>query len=331
MEKENKGMNIKKYDIIALGEVLVDMSQCGISERNNAILEASAGGAPANMLSMASKLGSKCAFIGKVGDDYLGHELQARLEQQGIDCNGLVYDKRYATTIAFVHIDDSGNRSFSFCRKPGADAMLETRDIRKDLIENATFFHFGTVSFSSKKACEATKEAIKIAKKAGCFLSFDVNIRHNMWEDETELNSSIDFGMKNCNVLKVSDEEIIEILNIKDVEKAAAVLAEKYPNIDLIFVTCGEKGTYIKGKDFSGKVRAMSIGKVIDTTGAGDTFFGTCIHFLAQNPKGRFEPEYVIQAARYGSAASGLIVARMGSMSQMPSKEEVEQVLALIV
>lgn len=315
---------MKQYDIVALGEVLVDMSQCGVSAKGNAVMEASPGGAPCNMLSMASKLGSRCAFIGKVGDDHFGHMLHQKLEQQGIDCAGLVADPHFSTTLAFVHRDLDGERSYSFCRKPGADEMLCKTDVNLSCLQSTTIFHFGTLSSTNPCGREATQFAVEKAREYGCLISFDPNIRHALWPDTALLRQAIDFGLKNCNILKVSDEELWEITGSKELADASEKLVGQYSNIDLLIVTLGAKGGYIKGKDFYINVDAYDAGAVQDTTGAGDSFCGCMDHFLAQNPNGRFDKSYVSTAARYGSIAAGIIVTRIGSMCEMPSLAEIK-------
>lgn len=315
---------MKQYDIVALGEALVDMSQCGVSAKGNAVMEASPGGAPCNMLSMASKLGSRCAFIGKVGADYFGQMLHQKLEQQGINCAGLVADARYSTTLAFVHRSPNGERSFSFCRKPGADEMLSRTDVDLCCLRNTTIFHFGTLSSTNPCGREATQFAVEKAREYGCLISFDPNIRHALWPDTVLLRQAIDFGLKNCNILKVSEEELWEIAGSKDLADGTETLTRHYPNIDLLIVTLGAKGGYIKGKDFCISIEAYDAGAVQDTTGAGDSFCGCIDHFLAKKPEGRFDKSYVSTAARYGSVAAGIIVTRVGSMCEMPSLTEIE-------
>lgn len=314
---------MKKYDIVALGEALVDISQYGINTKGNAVMEVSPGGAPCNMLSMAAKLGSKCGFIGKVGDDYFGHLLHQKLEQNGIDCAGLVEDKQYSTTLAFVHKDINGERIFSFCRKPGADEMLCKQDINLFCLQNTAIFHFGTLSSTSTCGREATQFAVQKAREYGCLISFDPNIRHMLWTDEYELQQAIDFGLRNCNILKISDEELWEIVESNELINATEQLARCYDNIELLIVTLGENGGYIKGRDFTLKFDAYNAGKVRDTTGAGDSFCGCVNHFIANNPEGRFDKNYVLDAIKFGSIAAGIVVTRNGSMCEMPSLDEI--------
>ncbi len=318
-------MKNMKYDIVALGELLVDFSQRSINQKGNPIMEVSPGGAPCNLLSMATKLGSKCAFIGKVGNDYFGSKLREGLIQQGIECKGLILDDKASTTLAFVHEDSDGKHYFSFSRKPGADTMLRPEEVETELIKEASIFHFGSVSFSNSPSREATEFAIQIAEKAGCLLTFDANIRHNMWDDDTLLMKYVQYGLAHCQVLKVSDEELKEMYPNLDMKQAVQRMKEEYSGIDLILVTCGVEGNHAFGRDFAANVPAIPALQVADTTGAGDSFFGSCVHFLADKPEGRFEKQYVEKAMRYGSSAASIIVSREGSLFEMPTKKEVEK------
>lgn len=167
----------KKYDVVALGELLIDFTDNGISGQGNTIFEANPGGAPCNVLAMLQKLGNKTAFIGKVGKDIFGTKLKEVLKEVGIDTSGLVMDKKVRTTLAFVQTLKGGDRDFSFYRNPGADMMLEEGDINNSLIKNCKIFHFGTLSMTHKGVRKATKKAIKKAKESGALISFDPNLR----------------------------------------------------------------------------------------------------------------------------------------------------------
>ncbi|NLJ40819.1 MAG: carbohydrate kinase, partial [Clostridiales bacterium] len=227
----------KTFDVIALGELLIDMTPYGVSEQGNAILEVNPGGAPCNVLAMAAKLGSKTAFIGKVGHDQFGNLLKGTLEELDINTDGLVQDERYCTTMAFVHLDDTGDRTFSFYRKPGADMMLEVGDVREDLIKESKIFHFGTLSMTDEPSLSASKHAIELAKKNGCLLSFDPNIRPPLWDSMDNAKAQMAYGLGQCHILKISDDEIQLATGCKDLEEAAQVLLEEYPNIKLLFLT----------------------------------------------------------------------------------------------
>ena len=201
-------MTNKKYDVVALGELLIDFTENGLSEQGNPLLEANPGGAPCNVLSMLQKLGDHTAFIGKVGNDMFGKMLKERTEGVGINMSGLVMDEQVRTTLAFVHTYPDGDRDFSFYRDPGADMMLTEEEIPEELILETRIFHFGTLSMTHENVRRATKKAVAIAKQAGAIISFDPNIREPLWNSMDEAREQVLYGLGQCHILKISDNEI---------------------------------------------------------------------------------------------------------------------------
>ena len=162
---------MKRYDVVALGELLIDFTENGVSEQGNPIFEANPGGAPCNVLAMLRKLDKTCAFIGKVGSDMFGHQLKAVAEAAGIDMSALRMDQNVRTTLAFVRTDERGDRDFSFYRKPGADMMLTEDELPMDMIRDTRIFHFGTLSMTHEGVRQATRAAVLAAKQAGAIIS----------------------------------------------------------------------------------------------------------------------------------------------------------------
>ena len=199
---------MKEYDVIALGELLIDMTDNGLSEQGNTLFEANPGGAPCNVLAMLRKLNHKVGFIGKVGDDIFGHKLKDVLKNVGIDTDNLLIDKNCRTTLAFVETHSDGDRSFSFYRNPGADMMLQKEDINENLLGQTKIFHFGTLSMTHENVRQATMYAVETAKKNGAIISFDPNIREMLWESLETAKEQVHYGLKMCDVLKISDNEI---------------------------------------------------------------------------------------------------------------------------
>ena len=195
---------MEQYDVTALGELLIDFTENGTSCQGNPLLEANPGGAPCNVLAMLNKLGKKTAFIGKIGDDMFGSQLEAALQETGIDTRGLKRDAGVNTTLAFVHTKDDGDREFSIYRKPGADMMLAEEDLEEELLKNCKIFHFGTLSMTHEACRKATQKAIAIAKESGALLSFDPNLREPLWEDLEEARTCMYYGMQYCDILKIS-------------------------------------------------------------------------------------------------------------------------------
>lgn len=199
---------MKKYDVVALGELLIDFTQNGISEQGNPLFEANPGGAPCNVLAMVSKLGHKTAFVGKVGKDSFGKQLKDTLEEVGIDATNLTMDEEVHTTLALVHTFADGDRDFAFYRNPGADMMLTEKEIPEELIQNSKIFHFGTLSMTHEGVRAATKKALDIAKKEGCVISFDPNLRPPLWDSLDSAKEQVLYGLQFCDILKISDNEI---------------------------------------------------------------------------------------------------------------------------
>ena len=237
-------MSEKTFDVAALGELLIDFTQNGLSEQGNPLFEANPGGAPCNVLAMLRKLGKRCAFIGKVGQDGFGRQLAAVAADAGIDLRGLRYDPDVHTTLAIVQTLPGGDRDFSFYRKPGADANLTVEDLDRGLLESCRIFHFGTLSLTGEPCRSATREAVALAKAAGAVISFDPNLRPPLWDDLEEARAQIDWGLAQCDVLKIADNELLFMTGQSDFEKGAAILQKQYPNIRLMNVTAGAQGSY---------------------------------------------------------------------------------------
>lgn len=272
---------MKKYDVIALGELLIDFTQNGLSEQGNPLLEANPGGAPCNVLAMLAKYGRKTAFIGKVGEDAFGRKLAGILAECGIDTEGLCFDSQVHTTLAFVHKLANGDRDFSFYRNPGADMMLSAADVRKDLIRQSRIFHFGTLSMTDPVCRAATETAIQTAKEAGALISFDPNLRPPLWRNLAEAKEAILYGIRQCHVLKISDNEIEFITGMKDYDRAARSLQDQF-HTKLICVTLGEEGSRAYYGDQVVCAEPYPAEEVVDTTGAGDTFTGSMLNSLLE-------------------------------------------------
>ena len=220
---------MKKYDVVALGELLIDFTENGNSEQGNPLMEANPGGAPCNMLSMIQKLGGTTAFIGKVGKDMFGRQLRQAVESVGIDTRNLMEDEEVHTTLAFVHTFPDGDRDFSFYRNPGADMMLTKEEIQEDLIRNSKVFHFGTLSSTHEGVREATRYAIDVAKEAGCLVSFDPNLRPPLWKTLEDARKEIEYGLSKTDILKISDNEVEFLCGTSDYDEGASAGGKALP------------------------------------------------------------------------------------------------------
>lgn len=315
------------FDIVALGEVLIDFTQSGVSESGMRLFEQNPGGAPANMLTASTRLGMKTAFIGKVGTDMHGTFLKEVLEEQHICTKGMVFDENFFTTLAFVELSETGERKFSFARKPGADTKLRLEEIDKKLLEQTKVFHFGSLSLTDEPCRTATMEAVKYAKEQGAIISYDPNYRELLWESKEQAIEQMRRPIPYVNVLKISDEETELMAGEADPMKASERLIEQ--GISIVVVTLGEQGAFIRTKEGYSIVPGFA-SKVVDTTGAGDSFWGGFISRIVASGKEinaltLAELETMI---RFANAVAGICVTRRGAIPAMPSLEEVEEKLA---
>ena len=313
----------KKYDVVALGELLIDFTDNGISGQGNTIFEANPGGAPCNVLAMLQKLGNKTAFIGKVGKDIFGTKLKEVLKEVGIDTSGLVMDKKVRTTLAFVQTLKGGDRDFSFYRNPGADMMLEEGDINNSLIKNCKIFHFGTLSMTHKGVRKATKKAIKKAKESGALISFDPNLRPPLWESLDDAKKQVEYGLGQCDILKISDNEIQWFTGEKDFDKGIKKLQDRY-SIKLIVLSMGKDGSRAYYKNLRVGKPAFVQKNTIETTGAGDTFGGCCLNFILKYGLDNMDQEKLEKMLTFANAAASLITTKKGALRVMPTKDEVK-------
>lgn len=310
------------FDVVALGEVLIDFTQSGISESGMRLFEQNPGGAPANMLTAVSRLGLKAGFIGKVGTDMHGVFLKEVLEGEKIDASGLVTDPDTFTTLAFVELSESGERTFSFARKPGADTRLRADELNRDMLEHTKVFHFGSLSLTDDPCRTATYEAVRTAKKAGAVISYDPNYRELLWGGKEEAMLRMREPVPYVDVLKISDEETELMTGAADPYEASALLTGQ--GVKVVVVTLGADGALVRCREGAAIVTGYSA-KVVDTTGAGDSFWGGFISQLVS--AGKRPQELTLgelkECVRFGNAVASLCVTRRGAIPAMPSREEV--------
>jgi len=316
------------FDAVALGELLIDFTQNGISSQGNLLFEANPGGAPCNVLAMLQNLGKKTAFIGKVGNDQFGKLLKKSLASVGISTEALLMDNKVHTTLAFVHTAEDGDRNFSFYRNPGADMMLTEDEIPEKLLQNTRIFHFGTLSMTSEGVRKATRKAIEIAAKHGALLSFDPNLRKPLWDTFENAKEQIIYGLTKCNILKISDEELEFVTGKKDYDEGVAALRE-ISDIDLIIVTMGKYGSRAYYKQFIAEEKAFVMPNTIETTGAGDTFAANVINYVLEHDLYNLTEQNLHEMLRYANAAAAIITTRHGALKVMPTKQEIEKYICL--
>ena len=318
----------KSFDVVALGELLIDFTQNGISGQGNPLLEANPGGAPCNVLAMLQKLGKSTAFVGKVGNDMFGRQLREVVEKAGIDLTNLVMDPAAHTTLAFVQTFDNGDRDFSFYRDPGADMLLTADEVPEDTIAQSRIFHFGTLSMTHPGVREATKKAVASAKNAGVMVSFDPNLRPPLWADLDDARTQISWGLSQCDVLKIADNEMEFMTGQTDFDKGAAILQEQYPNIRMLNVTAGADGSYSYYDNKRVYVPSFKLGGTIETTGAGDTFCASVLNFVLEHGLEGLTENDLTTMLRFSNAAAYIVTTRKGAIRSMPEKTEVEALIS---
>ncbi|MDD6034673.1 MAG: carbohydrate kinase [Lachnospiraceae bacterium] len=317
---------MKKYDVIAIGELLVDFTENGISEQGNPLLEANPGGAPCNVLSMLQNLGKKTAFIGKVGQDAFGRMLIEVVKEQGINTDNLLIDDAVPTTLAFVHTEKDGDRSFSFYRNPGADMMLRWNDIHKELLGDTRIFHFGTLSMTDEQIAETTKKAVQEAKNADALISFDPNLRPLLWNDLEDAKRQIWYGISQCDILKISDDEITFLTGTNDIDAGVTKILERYRPA-LICATMGKHGSKAYYKGESVFCAPFLREDTIETTGAGDTFMACVLNAVLEKGTEALSDEDLMKMLKFANAASSIITTRKGALKVMPQKQEIITVM----
>lgn len=307
-------------DVVALGEILIDFTPCGVNDQGIALFARNPGGAPANVLAMNTKLGGSSAFLGKVGNDAFGAYLKSVLQTQGIETGGLVTDREIPTTLAFVQLDEQGDRSFTFYRKPGADLRLNAEEVGKDWIDGCGIFHFGSLSLSDEPCRSATLEAVAYAKSRGKRISFDPNYRPALWQDVACAREWMAWGVEQADILKVSEEEMALLTGEADPETGSRLLLERGPRA--VFVTMGAHGCYYRNAACHGLAPAYRV-RAVDTTGAGDAFVGAMLWQLRGFTREEMGSLMLKNFAAFANAAGSLTTTRSGAIPALPSYEEI--------
>ena len=310
-------------DVVAIGELLIDFTCANTDAQGYPTMVAHPGGAPANFLAALAKCGAKTALLGKVGKDAFGHLLVQTLDRAGIETNGIVMAEDVFTTLAFVTLDESGDRQFSFARKPGADTCITYEELDLHLIDEAKVFHFGTLSLTDEPARTATQKAVAYAKGKGKLLTFDPNLRKPLWKNLEDAKSQMLWGLQQADVVKISDEEV-EFLFGLGVEEGAQHILNTF-GVKLVFVTCGAEGCYYRNSVASGHVPSLTGIKVVDTTGAGDIFGGSAVWKLLQYQKApeTLCGEELQDIVSFACTAAGLSTTKPGGISSIPEFDEI--------
>ena len=310
-------------DVTALGELLIDFTMISADGEGYPTMAAHPGGAPANFLAALAKYGKRTALLGKVGTDTFGRLLKGTLEGAGIETRGLVAADDVFTTLAFVTLDASGDREFSFSRKPGADTCIRFEELDLSLIDEARAFHFGTLSLTDEPARSTTQQAVAYAKAHGKLITYDPNLRKPLWKDLDEAKTQMLWGLQHADVVKISDEEVEFLFGLNPQDGAAHILKEF--GVKLVFVTCGPDGCFFKNARACGQVPGMSGIKTVDTTGAGDIFGGSAVYRLLETGKApeTLEEKELREIVSFACTAAGLSTTKHGGIQSVPELDDV--------
>lgn len=309
-------------DVVALGELLIDFASRDTDGNGYPLMQALPGGAPANFLAALTKYGKSAAFLGKVGDDTFGRLLVGTVKDAGIETRGIILDPAVFTTLAFVAFDASGDRSFSFARKPGADTCLSWEEVDKSLIDEAKIFHFGTLSLTDEPVRSTTQKCVAYAKEQGKLITCDPNLRKPLWRSEEEAKEQILWSLQQADVVKISDDEVEFLWNCTP-EEGADKLLEEF-GVSLAMVTLGPKGCLLKTKNAVCRIAGPKVNPV-DTTGAGDIFGGSAVARLLEMGKDaadltQKDLEFI---GSYAVTAASLSTEKSGGIPSIPDKETV--------
>ncbi|XP_051144056.1 probable fructokinase-7 [Andrographis paniculata] len=325
------GRKIEKKEtlVVCFGELLIDFvpTVSGVSLADAPGFKKAPGGAPANVAVAIARLGGKAAFIGKVGEDEFGYMLSDILKQNKVDNSGMRFDTHARTALAFVTLRDDGEREFMFFRHPSADMLLTEQELDKDLIRKARIFHYGSISLIDEPCRSTHLAAMEVARKAGCILSYDPNLRLPLWPSAEAAREGIMSIWNQADVIKISEDEITFLTDGADAYDDNVVLEKLYhPNLKLLVVTKGGDGCRYYTKAFHGRVRGVKV-SAVDTTGAGDAFVGGLLNSLAANPDLYKDEKKLREVLFFANGCGGLTVTERGAIPALPTQEAVASFL----
>lgn len=313
--------------VISHGELLIDFVSTvnGMSLVEAPSFLKAPGGAPANVAVGLARLGVLAGFMGQVGDDAFGHFLTQTLRENSVDVTALRFSREARTMLAFVSLRVDGERDFMFYRHPSADILYRPEDVDEAYVRSAQAFHFGTISLISEPARSATLHAVKIAREAGLLISFDPNLRLNLWPDAKAARDAMRLGWLLAHVIKVSEDELAFVGETADLTEAACKLW--HTDLRILIVTRGKAGCRYVTSAFSGEVPGFNV-TVTDTTGAGDGFVAGLLKGLLAQPNAHTDENRVRAICRYANAVGALATTRRGAIPALPTVEQVEDFLS---
>ncbi len=313
--------------IVALGEVVSDIYRDESPVEVEMPFTARPGGAPANVAVAAARLGEEAVFIGSVGEDLFGDFVLRALDAEGVVTSGVRRcEPPTRTSLAFVEIDEDGDRSFTFYRSnPAADELLSPEDVSEELLSGAAFVNLGSIPLIKDPSRAAIHEAARLARDLNVPVAFDVNFREHLWPSVEEAREAVDPLLDDSYIVKLSDDELSPLLGAEDAQEAAEKLLER--GVSLVLVSLGPKGAFYATREFTGSVPAFEV-DAVDPTGAGDAFLAAALAHLSESPPGSLNEEQVREAVRRGAAAGAIACTDYGAMQALPTKDELERFMA---
>ncbi|CAL9782386.1 unnamed protein product [Musa acuminata subsp. burmannicoides] len=313
--------------IVSFGEMLIDFvpTVSGVSLAEAPGFLKAPGGAPANVAIAVARLGGRCAFLGKLGDDEFGRMLAAILKENGVDDAGVSFDAGARTALAFVTLRADGEREFMFYRNPSADMLLTEAELNLDLIRRAAIFHYGSISLITEPCRSAHLKAMEVAKEAGALLSYDPNLRLPLWPSAAEAREQILSIWDQADIIKVSDVELEFLTGTESVEDEVAMRLWR-PSLKLLLVTLGEKGCKYYTKDFHGSVESYAV-KQVDTTGAGDAFVGALLGKIVEDQSALQDEKKLRELLRFANACGAITTTKKGAIPSLPNAAEAMQLM----
>ncbi|MEA4853820.1 MAG: carbohydrate kinase [Christensenella sp.] len=322
---ENVHQSQLKYDIATIGECLIDFVPSPSQQKNKINFSGCPGGSVANVLACAAKLGLSTSFITKLSTDVFGTFLSGILKDAGIGMSSVITTDQYPTTLAFVSLDNTGDRTFSFYRNQTADCMITPEELDLDMLCSCSIFHFSTVSMSAEPSRSATVAAVRTAKENGATIAFDPNLRPPLWDNLDNAKAAMEEGLALSRLVKISDYELSFLTGTEDIPEGMKKLLRHFP-IELLVVTCGEKGSYCLHGDDLVSHKGYRVA-TIDTTGAGDAFWGSFLYQLSIEKMdfSSLTPEKLTDMLRFSNATGALTTTKHGAIPSLPTLNEIRQ------
>ena len=305
--------------VVCIGESLIDFMPTG----EELTFVAKAGGAPSNVCACISKLGGTGCYLGKLGEDIFSRFLLKNMQKWGVNTDYTVIDNRYQTALAFVSLDENGDREFNFYRKQSCDLMLDKSEIPDNILQKGDILHFCSVGLVESPSKYAHLKAIDLAKQNNCIVSFDVNVRERLWDNIDNCVNTIKEFLAFADIVKVTDEELVLLTKQTDETKGVKQLFELAKNSKLLVLTKGSEGAVVYDRNGNNYFSKAANVNVVDTTGAGDCFIG-CLLYKINCGDACLTVDGIKDAMDFASLGCGVVIGKKGAIESMPTQEDIK-------